>query len=249
MKPTRLLVLLLVGAAMSLPCLNSPVHAKPKPPSPKPPSPNAILSPTDSPEPPVRLEPLPAPWKSADIGKVGVPGGALTPQIGNHYLGIYLIHASGEDIFGKADSFHYAYQPLTGNGQIAVQVISYTRQDMWTKVGVMVRESDAPGAKFADIVLTPDKGAEFQWRTDMNGDTQTSEQTPAPAPYWVKLTRTGDVFAGWISPDGKTWTERGRATIAMGPNVLAGICVTSHKNDTVTKATLNSVTVTAAARP
>ncbi len=160
-----------------------------------------------------------------------------------------MIIASGEDIFGKADSFRYMYQPLAGDGQIAAQVVSYERKDMWTKVGVMVRDGDAPGAKFADIVLTPDKGAEFQWRAGTDGETQTSEQTPSPAPYWVKLTRTGDMFVGWISPDGRTWTERGRATIAMGPNVLAGICVTSHKNDTLTQASLNSVMVTAAARP
>jgi len=239
MKLTCLLLLLLVGAALSLPCLNSPVYAKPKSPAPKKPA-KTVPSFTGVEG---NLTP-PAPWKSADVGKVGVHG--TTFFWGS---GLVMIIASGEDIFGKADSFRYMYQPLAGDGQIAAQVVSYERKDMWTKVGVMVRDSDAPGAKFADIVLTPDKGAEFQWRTGTNGETQTSEQTPSPAPYWVKLTRTGDVFVGWISPDGKTWTERGRATITMGPNVLAGICVTSHKNDVLTHASLNSVTVTAAARP
>ena len=119
---------------------------------------------------------------------------------------------------------------------------------MWTKVGVMVRDSDAPGAKFADIVLTPDKGAEFQWRANADSETQTSEQTPSPTPYWVKLTRTGNEFVGWISPDGKAWTERGRAMITMGPNVLVGLCVTSHKNDTLTQATFQNVMVTPAVR-
>ncbi len=193
---------------------------------------------------PAALKPLPAPWKSVDIGAVGLPGTAFQTKTGR-----FQITASGEDTFGKADSFRYMYQPLVGDGQVAAQVVSYERQDMWTKVGVMVRDSDAPGAKFADIVLTPDKGAEFQWRAGTDGETQTSEQTPSPTPYWVKLTRAGNVFVGWISPDGKTWTERGRATIAMGPNVLAGICVTSHKNDTLTHASIQNVTVTPAARP
>ena len=231
MKPICLLPLLLVGAALSLPCLSSPVYAKPKPPAPKP-----------APDP--YLYGLPAPWKSADIGKVGVPGSAFF-----YPNGLVTITASGEDIFGKADSFHFAFHPLKNDGAVVAKVFTYIRQDMWTKVGVMVRDSDAPGAKFADIVLTPDKGAEFQWRAGTDGETQTSDQTPSPAPYWVKLTRTGDVFVGWISPDGKTWTERGRATIAMGPNVLAGICVTSHKNDTLTQASFQNVTVTPAARP
>ncbi len=228
MKPLCLLVLLLVGAAFA-PCRAD--------------IPDAVKALSDTS--PSALKPLPAPWKSVDIGTVAVPGAAFS----HPKSGAFRITASGEDIFGRADSFRFTSQPLHGSGEIAAQVVSYERQDMWTKVGVMVRDSDAPGAKFADIVLTPDKGAEFQWRAGTDGETQTSEQTPAPTPYWVKLTRRGDVFVGWISPDGKTWTERGRTTIAMGPNVLAGICVTSHKNDALTQANLSSVTVTPAARP
>ena len=241
MKPTCFFACLCVGAALIPFYAGSPAHAKPKPPAPK-------KSAKTLPLPPGvwRGIQVPSdPWRSADIGAVGVPG----KTIHNEETGAFQITASGEDMFGKADSFRYVYQPLAGDGQIAAQVLSYERKDIWTKVGVMVRDSDAPGAKFADIVLTPDKGAEFQWRAGTDGETQTSDQTPSPAPYWVKLTRTGDVFVGWISPDGKTWTERGRATIAMGPNVLAGICVTSHKNDTLTEATVESVTVTAKPAP
>ena len=238
MNPTRLFVCVTLG----LLCAAAPAPAKAKHAAPK----KSVKAPVSAkPSAPQRstLTPL-APvseWMSKDVGKVGRPGSSLI-QFGPHGNAV-TVYASGEDIFGKADSFRFTSRPMTGDGQIVACVLAYQRQDQWTKVGVMVREGDAPGAKFADLVLTPDHGAEFQWRTQTEGETQTSDQTPAPAPYWVKLTRTGDVFVGSISKDGKVWTERGRATVPMAASVLVGVCVTSHKNDTLTQARLDSVVV------
>ncbi len=181
---------------------------------------------------------LPAPWKDADIGKVGVPGTASLAQ------GVWTVVGSGDDIFGPADSFHFVYRPLHGDGAITARVVSYQRRDMWTKVGVMARASLDAGAAFADVLVTPDKGAEFQRRLAANGDTQTSDQTPSPTPFWVRLTRTGDTLVGAVSPDGRTWQERGRDTVPLGQDVLIGLCVTSHKNDVTTEAKIDSVAVT-----
>jgi len=180
---------------------------------------------------------LPDPWKDADVGKVGVPGAASAAN------NVWTVTGSGDDIFGQADSFHFVYQPLHGDGVITARVVSYQRRDMWTKVGVMARASLAAGAPFADVLVTPDKGAEFQWRPAANGDTQTSDQTPSPAPFWVRLTRTGDTLVGAVSPDGRTWQVRGTDTVPLGRDVLIGLCVTSHKNDATTEAKIDSVMV------
>jgi len=181
---------------------------------------------------------LPAPWKDTDIGKVGVPGSAARVAAGT-----FTVTAAGEDIYGQADSFHFVYQPLHGDGQIVARVVSYQRKDMWTKVGVMVRETTDPGAKFADVLVTPDKGAESQWRPNTNGDTQTTDQVPSPTPFWVKMVRIGDTLTSYVSPDGKAWQQRGQATVAMTPDALIGLCVTSHKNDETTEAKMDSVRV------
>ncbi|MDQ2799994.1 MAG: hypothetical protein M3Y13_10155, partial [Armatimonadota bacterium] len=141
------------------------------------------------------------------------------------------------------DSFRFVYLPLNGAGQITARVVQYQRRDMWTKVGVMVRESLDPGARFADVLVTPDKGGEFQRRTQTSGPTDTSEQTPSPAPFWVRLVRAGDLVTGYLSKDGKTWEERGHETVKMAPQVFVGLCVTSHKNDELTEAQIDSVLV------
>ncbi|HEY3557577.1 MAG TPA: alginate lyase family protein [Kribbella sp.] len=44
-------------------------------------------------------------------------------------------------------------------------------------------------------------------------------------PYWVRLTRKGDVLTGLISPDGTAWTEIGESRISLGRNVYAGLAV------------------------
>ena len=183
------------------------------------------------------IPPLPAPWQGGDIGKVGVPGSA------QFAAGVFTITASGDDIYGQADAFHFVYRPLHGDGQIVARVVSYQRQDMWTKVGVMVRETTDPGSKFADVLVTPDKGAEAQWRENTNGDTQTTDQVPSPTPFWVKLVRVGDTLTSSVSPDGKVWQPRGQATVKIAPDALIGLCVTSHKNDATTEAKIDSVTV------
>ena len=180
---------------------------------------------------------LPPLWKQADIGAVGVPGTARARS------GTFIVTGAGEDIFGTADSFHFVWRPWHGDGQITVRVVHYTRQDMWTKVGVMARETTVAGAKFADVLVTPDRGAEFQWRSETNGETQTTDQVPSPAPFWVRLVRSGNTLTGSVSRDGRTWEPRGQTTLPLAADILLGICVTSHKNTVTTEAAVDSVTI------
>jgi regulation of enolase protein 1 (concanavalin A-like superfamily) len=48
------------------------------------------------------------------------------------------------------------------------------------------------------------------------------------APYWVRLTRTGNTISSYASPDGATWTFVGQTTIAMPATVYIGLAVTAH---------------------
>ena len=83
----------------------------------------------------------------------------------------------------------------------------------------------------------------MQWRPDTGADAQTTDQTPAPAPFWVRLVRAGDTLTGYVSQDGRHWQVRGKATVAMSSDILLGLCVTSHRSDAVTEAVIDSVEV------
>ena len=75
-------------------------------------------------------------------------------------------------------------------------------------------------------------------------------QTGLAAPYWVKLTRTGNTFTAQRSADGVTWTNittdpaASTVTVAMAPNVYIGLAVTSHNTAMQTSAQFSNVAIT-----
>ncbi len=181
---------------------------------------------------PVSSAPLPAGWINRDVGDVGMSGEA------SYLNGRFNLLASGGDIWGYADGFHFAYRSLNGNGQIVARVDSMQYTDPWCKAGVMMREGIAPDAKDVLMALSGQGGSTMQWRP-ISGD-RTSGSVDGPAaktPYWVKLTRVGDVFTGYVSADGTDWHLVSTATVPMSKNLLVGLAITAH-NNTVLNSTL-----------
>jgi hypothetical protein len=132
-------------------------------------------------------------------------------------------------IGSNADSFHYVYQPLNGDGQIVVKVATQENTSSSAAAGVMIRENTDPSSKHASMLITPSNGVFFQRRLATGGATsQTVLAGPGiTAPYWVKLVRSGDTFTGYRSSTGTSWSQLGSDTISMGANVLIGVAVTS----------------------
>ena len=83
---------------------------------------------------------LAKPWIADDIGSVAQPGDTTLNA------GVYTIVANGSDIWDTADAFHFASQPLKGNGQIIARVTSISDGESWEKAGVMIRGGPHPGA-------------------------------------------------------------------------------------------------------
>jgi glucose/arabinose dehydrogenase/regulation of enolase protein 1 (concanavalin A-like superfamily) len=178
---------------------------------------------------------LPSPWAQADIGAVGLPGD------GSFSSGAFNVSASGADIWGTADSFHFVYQALNGNGTIVARVASIQNTSAWAKAGVMIRESLAANARNAFMAVTPVNGLAFQRRTATAGTSVTTAVTGFAAPYWVKLQRSGSTFTASRSADGVTWTVVGTASITMATNVYFGLALTSHNNTALNTSSFDGV--------
>jgi hypothetical protein len=183
---------------------------------------------------------LPTDWDSRDIGSVGQPGySGYDPDSGTFTLG-----GGGSDIWGTADQFRFAATPLTGDGSITARVVSQDNTDGWAKAGVMIRETLAANSKHAMMVIAPDNGAAFQYRSSTSSSSFDSHTSGPAAPYWVQLVRSGYTLTGYYSSDGVTWTQQSSATIAMNSTVYIGLAVTSHNNGTVSNATFDNVALT-----
>ena len=115
---------------------------------------------------------------------------------------------------------------MTGDGEIRARVDSVQYTSSNAKGGVMIRETLAATSRHALVDVEPAAGNEFIWRSTTGGQAVSSIAYNLYAPYWVRLTRTNNVFQAFMSPDGVYWTQLGSATnINMAPTVYAGLAV------------------------
>jgi regulation of enolase protein 1 (concanavalin A-like superfamily) len=173
-------------------------------------------------------------WSDNDIGTVGLPGSST------YSAGTFTLNGSGVGITGIGDGFDYTYQPLVGDGTVIARVASRTGGES----GVMIRETLAGNSRLVDMLLQQSMGAEFQYRTAVGGSAVTGATViSTTVPYWVKLARAGNVFTGYISPDGVTWTQVGTVTNTMAGSVYVGLVQSSTTYSSLATATFTNVSI------
>lgn len=179
---------------------------------------------------------------SADIGAVAATGSY------SESAGTCTVAGSGADIWNTVDEFRYAWFPVTSsaNCTVTARVTSQTNTAAWAKAGVMIRESNAAGARHAMTVATPGNGRAYQYRGTTNGtSTAVTNVSTLLRPLWLRLQRSGDVFTSAESPDGSTWSTVGPPkTMALAPGVLAGLAVSARNDSLVATATFDNVSLT-----
>jgi regulation of enolase protein 1 (concanavalin A-like superfamily) len=200
------------------------------------PSPRAEAStvpPTRSAAPSARLA-------NCDVGSPQLAGSA-SPVTGG-----WDITAGGTDIWEKSDQFHFVCQDICGDFDVAVRVASFTPAHLYSKAGLMIRESLAADSAHLMFVLFADNqprnnnlGAyEMQFRAVAGGNCQAvypavrppvTPEFPAAFPHsWLRVTRRGDRFSVLASTDGKTWKQYGEQRLALAHTVKVGPALTSH---------------------
>ncbi len=179
---------------------------------------------------------LPPGWEHKDIGKTGQAGDA------GFLNGEFNLIASGNDIWESADAFHYACTTLTGDGEITARVVSMQFTDPWAKAGVMFRESLAPGSRHALMTVTAG-GSAFQWRPTADNASRNTDGPATSLPFWVKLSRAGDTFAGYVSTDGTNWQRVDSVTLPMKKTIHVGLALSAHNNSALNSTLFDNVTV------
>lgn len=165
---------------------------------------------------------VPNPWTVGDIGTSLFVGKS-------HYSnGVYSDYIGSNDVWGTADNFRFTRIGVNGDASIVAKVESVEDVAGWAKAGLMIRESAATNSRYAFIMISPDNGAAFQYRKTAGGQAVGVNTVGPAAPYWVKLTRVGNLFTGYSSPDGVNWTAVGSVTFAMNANTLIGLAHTSN---------------------
>ena len=179
---------------------------------------------------------LPAPWTSRDLGSPALAGSASAAG------GTFTVAAGGIDIWGTSDQFHFVYQPLQGDVEVIARVASLHDVDPFSKAGVMIRETLTRGSRHASMVATGMEGWAFPRRRATGGTSDGSPYRAGAAPGWVRIVREGNLFSGYTSTNGTTWSLVDTDTIAMASTVYVGLAVTSHDPGARATATFTNVT-------
>jgi hypothetical protein len=157
---------------------------------------------------------------------------------------VFTVKGAGTSLWGNADGFNFLYQPLSGDGSILARVLSAS-----TTAGVEIRGSLDANA-MSTYVGYYASSIYFNYRRSIGGSTSQASTGAGKLPYWVKVTRSGNTFSSYASPDGVNWVQFGASqTIAMGQNVYIGLGVTSGSTTSLATATFDNVSLNSSAAP
>jgi Tol biopolymer transport system component len=184
-------------------------------------------------------EPVGAFGDQADVGEVSTPGSVSVSD------GSYRVTASGANIWGTEDAFHYAWTERSGDLHIGADIaFEDAGVDPHRKAGVMIRQNLTPGSPYADVMVHGDGLVSLQYREAQDGPTRqiVSAMTHARR---VRLEREGDfVYFSVAGGDGVLAHAGGSFRIAFQAPYLVGLAVSAH-NDAVTEtATFSNVELT-----
>lgn len=145
--------------------------------------------------------------------------------------GTYTIAGSGHDIWDNADGFRFAYTKVKGDFEAVVHQVSIELPNEWAKGGVHARQSVEAEAVNAQTIVTGGGGggSQISWRAT-HGGASSEFLDVAPGPWkdgecWLKLTRKGDEFHGYISEKGKDWKDLKSTPVKMDDPILVGLAI------------------------
>ena len=185
-------------------------------------------------------EPLTAPWTGADIAASGLAG--TSGRRGAKFV----VQAGGNNIAGTADAFHFVQQPVTGDATITARVLGLDGISVNAKAAVMIRESTATGARSAALSWGPlNQLVQFSRRTSTGGTTANNSVASIESP-WLRLTRSGNLFSAYTSPDGLAWTFVGSQSISMSTSALIGLAACAGDSAQLAEVAFGDVSVTGA---
>jgi hypothetical protein len=195
-----------------------------------------------------------APFANLDIGSPQLVGSARPVETG------WDIVAGGVDIWEKSDQFHFVFQDVAGDFDIAVRVESFTPAHLYSKAGLMIRESlNADSVHLMFLVFADNAprnnnlGAyEMQFRPAAGADCQgiyPAVRPPAPPEFpaafphsWLRVARRGNQFSAFASTDGETWKQYAEQVLPMALTVKVGPALTSHNPEVVGRAAFRDYT-------
>lgn len=143
----------------------------------------------------------------------------------------------------NTDAMAFAQRSLCGDGSITAQVTGISGTALgWA--GVIMRESNAPGAKKAQLTTNmAGNQSRREFRLTTNG-MAVPQNFPAQSRFWLRVVRSGNQFIMYNSPNGAQWFMIGAQTIDMNSCIEIGLVTTNYNSYSTVTATFANVNYT-----
>jgi len=160
----------------------------------------------------------------ADVGAASRPGSADYDAARREYR----VTGSGENVWGKADAFHFVSRKASGDMTIGFDVRFVGEgKNAHRKACGMIRQGLAADDAYADVAIHGDGLISLQYRRTKGAVTE-EVKSPVKGPATVRLERKGDAFTLSVTPAGKAPASVGPVTLALKGPIYVGLAVCSH---------------------
>ncbi len=162
--------------------------------------------------------------ESGDVGAPALAGSVAYDDLRQEYR----LVASGSNMWGERDEFHFAWNRLEGDFIVRARV-EFLGQgvDLHRKLGWIARASLDADAPYADACVHGDGLTSLQFRRTKGGPTE-QVVLPLTGADVIQLERRGDVFLFSAARYGETFTTATVTLPGLGEELLAGIFLCSH---------------------
>ncbi len=141
-----------------------------------------------------------------------------------------------------SDATAFAQRTLCGNGSITAEITGISGTSLgWA--GIVMRESNAPGAKKVQVMTNLSNLLRREVRTVTNGPAM-PQQFPSQNRFWLRLVRTGNQIVAFHSPNGVTWFQVMVVNVPMNTCIEMGLVVTNYSQNSTVTATFANVSYT-----
>jgi TolB protein len=179
-----------------------------------------------------------------DIGRVKHPGSATFSK----NTDTYTIKASGTNIWGSKDEFHFVWKKMKGNFIVTAQVaLEGKGVDPHRKLGWMVRTDLDSNSANINAVVHGDGLTSLQYRKTKGGEFEES-RSPLTSTNVVQLERRGGKYIMSVAEFGKPFIVSEVSDISLGDEVYVGLFVCSHNPDVTESGTFTNVRITIPAK-
>lgn len=152
------------------------------------------------------------------------------------------------DTWGKSDNVVFVAKPLDANCRLTVKLSDFTNQSVWSKAGVMIRDSYAADSRSSFSLVSGAHGSALISRQSPGAECIMT-QGYASQPLWITIVCHNGRVSSYVSDvfaDGSFhWIKIGEQHLDFNAAVKVGLAVTSANPRRATQVKLSNLQISA----